>query len=157
MDTSQVKSLITDTLMWMDDCAPNLNVPFYSVNAVNLILGTIAVESDLAQFIEQVGGPALGVCQMEPGTHSDICNNFLHQKNSLEVLAQNMQPLMSARLRYDLMYSIVFCRLHYYRIRESIPATVETQAGYWKQYYNTHLGKGRVEDYLIKWNTYAII
>lgn len=41
-----------------------------------------------------------------------------------------------------------FCRLHYLRVPEAVPLTLEGQAGYWKQYYNTVEGKGTVEEYV---------
>lgn len=41
----------------------------YSENAVNLILGTIAVESNMGRYYYQVNGPAIGIGQMEPNTY----------------------------------------------------------------------------------------
>ena len=43
---------------------------------------------------------------------------------------------------------IMFCRLHLLRCPGPIPASIEGQAAYWKQYYNTPLGKGRPEDFI---------
>lgn len=51
-------------------------------------------------------------------------------------------------LRYNPYLSLIFTRLLYRLVKESIPSTIEERAKYWKKYYNTELGKGTPEHYL---------
>jgi len=41
----------------------------------------------------------------------------------------------------------VACRLHYWRVPRSIPKTLDEQAAYWKNWYNTAKGAGTVEHF----------
>ena len=45
--------------------------------AEELLLGTALQESRLTYLHQLGGGPALGLFQMEPGTHDDIWTNYL--------------------------------------------------------------------------------
>ena len=49
---------------------------------------------------------------------------------------------------YNLRYACAMARVHYKRVSEPIPTTVEGQARYWKQWYNTPKGRGTVKHYL---------
>jgi hypothetical protein len=44
--------------------------------------------------------------------------------------------------------SCLLARLHYLRVPEAVPATVQDMAAYAKRYYNTRLGKATAADYL---------
>lgn len=60
MDKAQLRELITHVLKKYD---------LHSDNAVELLMLTAAVESNLGHYIKQVGGgPALGIFQCEPAT-----------------------------------------------------------------------------------------
>jgi hypothetical protein len=47
-------------------------------------------------------------------------------------------------------------RIHYMRVPAALPKAgdVSGQANYWKQYYNTPLGKGKPQEYIEKWQHY---
>ncbi|RFD18931.1 hypothetical protein DY926_13985, partial [Komagataeibacter melaceti] len=45
--------------------------------AVNLLAGTALAESGCRRLVQDGGGPALGLWQMEPFTHDDIWKTFL--------------------------------------------------------------------------------
>lgn len=65
----------------------------------------------------------------------------------LEWSALNHSPLLAAAV----------CRLHYKLRPGVIPASLEERAAYWKQHYNSVLGKGTVKDYINKvqaWERY---
>ena len=69
MDAQQLHDhIIKPTLEYMGG---NYN----TVEARFLLLCTAAIESECGHYIKQVGGPALGIWQMEPATHSDIWEN----------------------------------------------------------------------------------
>ncbi|MGJ8863732.1 hypothetical protein ABFP36_25910, partial [Salmonella enterica subsp. enterica serovar Kentucky] len=55
-----------------------------------------------------------------------------------------------AELRTSPLMAMLFCRLRYLAVSESIPATPEARAAYWKKYYNTSAGKGTPQDYIDK-------
>lgn len=132
----------------------------YSDSAVNLLLGTMAQESHFGTYIKQLGrGPALGVYQMEPNTHTDIVNNFISYRQSIQrVIGEKLgyDLLDHKKLVWDLRYATMFCRLHYYRKPESLPLydNVPALASYWKRHYNTHLGKGTEEEFIENFNRY---
>jgi hypothetical protein len=50
-------------------------------------------------------------------------------------------------LERNIAAGIVHCRLKYWRVPKKMPNTIEGQAKYWKQYYNTELGKGDPEHF----------
>ena len=56
------------------------------------LLGTARVESDL-RHRRQIGGPALGLFQMEPATHNDIWESYLKYRAQL---AERVQKLLTS-------------------------------------------------------------
>ncbi len=125
---------------------------FSSYAAVELLLGTAAQESAMGTYIKQLnGGPALGIYQMEPATHDDIWQNYLAYNPNLIVKVERVCPgghFKPERMVWDLKYATIMCRLHYYRRPEALPSDHEGFADYWKQFYNTELGDGTVDQYL---------
>lgn len=124
-----------------------------SQEAVKMLLGTAATESLLGKYIHQVGGPACGIYQMEPATARDIMDNFLKYKPELMDKVSKLyihELSLEDNLTMNLAFATAMCRIHYYRVKASIPSTFEKRAEYWKQYYNTIRGKGSVNDYLTK-------
>lgn len=132
----------------------------YSINAENLILGTIAQESAYGKYREQLGGgPAKGVCQIEPNTFNDIINNYLkYRPHILHKVAQISGVLapQSDDLIHNDKLSICICRIHYLRIKESIPKDLIGWANYWKKYYNTIKGKGTINEFIKNYELYVI-
>jgi hypothetical protein len=129
--------------------------------AENLVLGTALQESNLS-YLRQLGdGPARGVYQMEPATHDDIWDNYLRYRAELrdavidfEVPGQDRHD----QLIWNLAYATAMCRVHYRRVSEPLPGA-EDIAGlgaYWKQHYNTPLGRGTADEFVAKYETYVI-
>jgi len=139
MNVSQLRNLIIRVLT-------DLNM--MSDSAVNLLLGTAAQESHL-KYIKQWQGPALGLFQMEPETEHDIWNNYLiyHPKiiDTIGKITGHYQP--GPWLEWDLAYQIIMARLHYRRVKESLPNTLDGMAAYWKEHYNTPLGAGTTGEF----------
>lgn len=134
-------------------------IGLYSVNASNLLLGTALVESNLIYLKQLHEGPALGLFQMEPNTLKDICERYLLREDKKELLSRASvyftdQPFED-QLLGNLHFSVIMARIRYYMVPEKIPETIEDQALYWKEYYNTIQGKGTVNDYLTKWGKYV--
>lgn len=133
----------------------------YSEAATNLLLGTAIQESRLT-YLKQLGnGPALGVYQMEPSTHDDIWENYLKFNTVLrwrigggdKSAHTPTRPRSHKSLVSDLAYATIMARIHYLRRPEALPEAddVEGMAQYWKDHYNTHLGKGTAAEYLDGW------
>jgi hypothetical protein len=142
--------IIKPALTVIDLCTPA---------AEELVLGTALQESRL-QYIKQLGsGPALGVFQMEPATHEDIWKNYLAYHPELAERVKSLAAPTTAdhpstnELIGNLWYAAAMCRIHYRRVPEALPAVgdVPGMAAYWKEYYNTHLGAGTVEEYEENW------
>lgn len=131
---------------------------YYTPDSANLVLGTIAQESAFGKYRKQLGnGPALGICQMEPNTFNDIINNYLKYHKDIEEkikLICHLNVLNSIDLISNDKLSICMCRVHYLRVKESIPNTIEGYAYYWKRYYNTIKGKGTEEEFIKNYNKY---
>lgn len=134
----------------------------YSLAAEELLLGTAVQESLNFTYRTQMGGgPAKSYFQMEPATHDDIWNNFLRYKQELadKVIATLTVPDADKleALEHNDYYAAAMARVHYYRVSKALPdaGDVNAQAAYWKQYYNTPLGKGRVNEYVEKWELYV--
>ena len=121
--------------------------------AERLLLGTALTESGLRR-LHQVGGPALGIFQIEPATHADVWANYLAYR---ENLASRVASLASQRPRLDqlvwnLAYATAIARLIYYRRPEPLPAAADLAglARYWKAHFNSALGAGSAEDFLTR-------
>lgn len=136
----------------VDIVRPTLHaIELHSYDAENLILGTIAQESAGGRYLRQLdGGPALGVCQMEPATFGDIWENYLAYRTRLATrLGQFIEGNHKAsHMVGNLPYAVAMCRVHYLRVPAAMPTDVEGYARYWKRYYNTPLGKGTEAEFV---------
>ncbi|WP_059026747.1 hypothetical protein [Gabonibacter massiliensis] len=143
MDKKQLRDLIKRVLVDLD---------LHSESAENLLMGTAAQESGLGEYIRQLGsGPALGIFQMEPNTFKDIVQNYLQYKPELakKVMAiSGANAFRSEYLEYNLALSICMCRVHYLRMPVRIPDDLTGWAKYWKEHYNTRIGKGTEKEFV---------
>jgi hypothetical protein len=137
------------------------SVSLWSPAAEELVLGTAAQESDGFRYIKQLGGgPALGLWQIEPATSRDIWDHWLaHRPGLAELVAGYIAPGHGRedQLVWNLALGAAMCRVFYRRFSAPLPAAddVEGQAAYWKRLYNTHLGKGRPEEYVEHYQRYV--
>ena len=131
----------------------------YSLHAENLILGTAAQESAYGKFTVQIGcGVARGKFQMEKATHDDIWKNFLKYKPRLAKLVLEISGLREPdfkALETNDTYACAMCRVHYFRVKEPIPTTLNGYAYYWKQHYNTPKGKGTISEFINNYLKYV--
>lgn len=139
----QFEALIRKALAW---CDPAL----VSDSAVNLLLGTCAVESDFGTYLRQNGGPAVGVFQMEPATFNWLRDAFKGKYPWLADCSAN-------EMMGDLCLAAIMARLRYRVVKEPLPlpGDVPALAAYWKQHYNTPLGKGTIEKFCDAYNRYV--
>ncbi len=144
MDADQLRDYIIQPTL----SAIGLNSPA----AVNLLLGTAAQESRLGRYLLQTntmpykGG--IGIYQMEKRTYDDIWqrkvanSSILTARIKLYLGCSGKPP--AERMVSDLALATIMARLYYSTIIEPLPLPndVEKLAYYWKNYYNTKLGKG---------------
>ena len=140
--------------------------------AVNLLLGTALQESGL-RHLRQVGGPARGVYQMEPATHDDLWSTYLMEHIALRDEASHHAALVRRRknlarlvsgflgpvpgrldaLEGNLYYATAMARLHYWRVPAPLPQhdDIGGFAAYWKEHWNTRLGRGTEAQFIRNW------
>jgi len=126
----------------------------YSQAAESLLFGTCAHESHCGKYVRQVGGPALGIYQMEPATYNDIRDSYLAyrpdlKKRLLDLCGYQKMPV-AEMLVSDNTLATAMCRIHYLRVKEALPEANNLigLAAYWKNYYNTYKGKGTVKQFI---------
>lgn len=140
INNRQLRDIITEVLTEVD---------LHSDAAVELLMLTAAQESHLGTYLKQIGnGPALGIFQMEPATEEDIFRNYIQFRPKYKELITRYTTIDGNDLRDNFAYQIIMARLHYRRVKESLPDAedIEGLARYWKDHYNTRLGKGSVEE-----------
>jgi len=132
---------------------------YYTPDSANLILGTIAQESAYGKYHKQINGPALGICQMEPATFNDICKNYLkYHPDIIERIKSvcHINVLSAPDMISNDQLAICMCRVHYLRQKGAIPTTIEGYAKYWKQWYNTPLGKGTETEFIRNYHLWVL-
>lgn len=142
----------------------------YAESVARLLMGTAAAES-LLRHRRQIGfsmenpNGAWGLWQTEQHAVADSVRYLARRRDVLaaatrfapsvaEAMCAGALPRMHM-IRDDDRLAVLFARLHYLRVAEAVPDDLRGQAGYWKKYYNTRLGKGTVEGYMDKWRQYV--
>lgn len=143
-----------DPIQYRDEIIrPTLeDMGLYSESAVVLILGTFIIESNLEYVVQLGGGPARGLGQMEKITHRSIWDDYLEYKpvlrNRLIRLCPGAHPL--GRVIWDQRYAVIMTRLKYLPFPRALPSptNIRGHGRYWKDCYNTPLGKGKVPKFV---------
>ena len=132
----------------------------WSLNAEHLLIGTLLQESNGGEYIHQVGGPALGMFQIEAATYKDVIKNYLSYRPDktnlfLSILNRADWPQPTALIG-DLALSTVVARLIYFRVPHKLPLYTNPGevAKYWKLFYNTPEGKGTEQQFINKYIPY---
>lgn len=160
MKANQLKELVIEPVLE--------HLDLYSESAVQLLLGTAAAESNMGDYIKQVGGgPALGIYQVEKATHDDIWENYIDYRGDLEQSIRSLTITGYDALNYfeheadeligNLYYATAMARVHYLRVPAALPEATDLDglAHYWKKYYNTSFGKGTIVHFLKSWSKYV--
>jgi len=158
----QLRNTIQVALTAIDELTAN-RFRLHSVAAVELLVGTALKESGGLRWRRQLNhGPARGLFQMEGATYDDIWRNYLAFRPVLaEAIRSAFTPaggeLTFEQITDDDAYAAVMARLKYLRVPAPLPPAgdVQAQAKYWKDHYNTKLGKGTVASYVETWTTYT--
>lgn len=153
-DKIQYRELIDKVLHYLEPEIP------YSLSARELLMLTMAVESEGGKYLQQVGGgPARGPFQMEHVTENDIWDTFLAYRPKL---AEKVKKLMDSLDESDDMvtndwYAIAMARIKYKRIPFPLPSfnDVEAMAQYHLKYYNAG-GKATIQHSMDCYKKYCI-
>ena len=122
---------------------PGFNSPLIR----RLLLCTMAIESDMGQYLKQIGGgPAMCVYQMEPDTEQDI----LHECDIINSNRCNIGTILDdllcglpngnagEQLAASQVYATLMARCKYWMDTEPLPEdTPEAMYKYYKRIYNT--------------------
>ena len=105
-------------------------------------------------LIGSIGGKVLDIVD-DVVEDKDEANRlkFQIQKQLIENKSNELRAAglsLDENLATNLMYGAAICRLCYYRKPDALPEAgdIEAQAAFWKQHYNTPLGKGTVSKYV---------
>jgi hypothetical protein len=141
---------------------PSLDeIQHYSEAAEELLVMTCAAETLGGTFIQQVGGPALGIYQMEPLTYEDIWSKYLSNNTSIVYMMLNKlnMPLKPSPvvMKFNLKYATYMARIYYLRFKEPLPAHDDVMglATYYYKYWATPLSKASKEDAIKKYHLFA--
>lgn len=135
-------------------------IDLWSPEAEQLMLGTIAKESHMGKWLRQNGGgPARGICQVEPATSYDNWFSYLRYRDELKgkvIAASGVTPVTVpnyTHLEYDPIYNIIMARIWYYRQPEPLPdyGNIIGQAHYWNDNYNLNDDHGTPREYMDCW------
>ena len=150
-DIGQLTALvIVPTLKYL-----NPEIPF-SNSAVKLLQMTLAHESNCGQYIAQLGGPALGIYQMEPATEMDIERNFLAYREDLQYkVDQTGHCVNKISSLLNPVYATAMARVHYYRDKKALPDDLIELSNYAKRVWNTEEGKATARDYYAAFEKYT--
>ena len=121
---------------------PGFNSPLIR----RLLLCTMAIESDMGQYLKQIGGgPAEGPYQMEPDTELDIlvhCDVLNDEEFNLSRVVDTLLDVLpcgvGAALHTSHVYATLMARCKYWMDTEPLPEdTPEAMYKYYKRIYNT--------------------
>lgn len=118
--------------------------------AIDILIETAGAETVRATLQDPTKFAGMGVTQFDKLPFEDI-QNRTRQKDKdkiLETFGINIEWVGWSHLRYNPLLAMIFTRLKYKKIPELIPNTFEDRSAYWKEHYNTKLGKGTIEHYI---------
>ena len=125
--------------------------------AVHMIIETAVAETGLGRIEDKTDGAGMGITQFDKIPFNDIRNRSIKLRPIiLKELGVDISKVDWDDLRYNIFLSLLFARLLYWLKGEPIPQTIEERAAYWKLHYNTKLGKGTVEHYLMMNEKYGV-
>jgi hypothetical protein len=136
-----------------------VHLGLYNPTARRLLLSTLAHETQGEHLDQRLSssdvtlGPAIGLYQIEAATHDDLMNNFLKYRKELAAKVAELSapwPSLHHQLASNLCYTTAIARLIYFRRREPLPAPNDIDGiwKYYKQWFNTPLGKAKREDFI---------
>jgi hypothetical protein len=145
-------------------------IGLYSRDMHNLLMGTVASETDMGTCKTMNRGPDYGFFQIEKSNHDDIWDNWLIAK---PVLTKKLRSLMwpmtpkIVQLKFNMRYQIAMAAIHYDRANyitkclERKKFTNRSDYIWWlsyvhKKHYNTKYGKSTTTRFFDKYHEYIL-
>ena len=149
-------SAISAACSFLDGVEDN-DSEYGSAAARALLFGTAYVESGFFPRFQDSGGDAIGLFQIEYGTFRDLWSRGIKTNHPKIWEAIKLRYGTNGKITFeDLQTNDVLCaifaRMKYASLKMPIPpaSDLNAQAEYYKEFYNTHRGKGSVEGYVRK-------
>tara|TARA_R100001510_G_C7655252_1_gene214327 strand:+ start:1583 stop:2068 length:486 start_codon:yes stop_codon:yes gene_type:complete len=152
IDALQMMHLIKSSL-------EKLGLKYASHDAMMLVYRTGLVESKYKYLSQKGSDIARGFWQCEPWVAVSLCKDYLQYRDSLmkkvadvcyldwKYFTDPTEEDWKQILTTNLTAGIILCRLHYWRVPKPLPSSLEEQARYWKNWYNTAKGAGTTEHF----------
>jgi len=120
--------------------------------ATDMLIETANAETGGGTIKDITIGAGMGLTQFDKIPFYDVkdrCRDS-DKKKILDSFDIDIDLVEWEHLRYNPLLALIFTRLKYKKITESIPNSVTLRAIYWKRYYNTYAknAKGTPEHYL---------
>lgn len=140
-----LESLVRQTKIICEALDPESVIP----NSVPMVLETAAQETQLGYIEDTTREAGMGLCQFDQiGFHDTKTRSVRFVQTIKDRFSINISLINRESLRYNPFLSLLFCRLKYKLVRDSIPDTVEGRWSYYKRWYNSYLGEAGKESYL---------
>lgn len=135
-------------------------IGLYSEAAADLVVATVAAESNGGERVTQVNGPALGIIQMEAATYYSLWNNFLAYKPTLKRIILESCYLTNnppaEELITNLKLCVIMARIQYLQFPDPLPHAFDIE-GIWAVYkkcYNTNKGAATYEGFVNRYKKF---
>jgi hypothetical protein len=116
--------------------------------AADLLMATAAMETDLGTWLTQVGGPALGMFQMQPATLAGLVSAMTPAQQAAVAKIKTVQPY-AEQIETNLLLAAALARLFYWNAPAPLPPdTLDGLWGYYKQWWNTPAGAATEADFI---------
>lgn len=137
-----LERIVRPTLQYLDAADPGQ----WSTAVEQLMMGTLVQESGGVHVYQLAGGPALSWWQVEPETHDDIWDRWLHRRPNLRGRIETLRgdwPPQGARHLVNPYYGLAIARQRFRMVPERMPyaGDVDGLARYYKAHFNTPLGR----------------
>jgi len=119
-------------------------------DTVHLLTETCQQETKLGQYRDPTAdGAGRGISQFDLIAVDDTINRTTkHHQAIIDRFGIDLTQIEHNDLDFQPLVGVILMRLKYMLVPDPIPKTMEGRAGYWKVFYNTHLGKGEPREYI---------
>ena len=159
IDSQQFRILVVQpTLLYLDPEIPNSQV------AEELLMFTVAHESNMGGYLKQLGGPALSVFMIERPTFDWLTKNVLSRPpdSANWPLIRSKISMLTVRGKHDetihnLQYATAIARLRYFVAKEPLPTTITpgNLASYWAKHYQTTNDPRKISQAIFDYTRYV--
>ncbi|MCG3884110.1 hypothetical protein I3271_05370 [Photobacterium leiognathi] len=128
---------------------------------VCIILETACAETLLGKLKDPTEyGAGSSICQIDKGTFEWLKDKYKGKavdKRINDAFGFDLADIQYREIELNPLLGMIWCRLRYMTVSDPIPTTIGGRAKYWKEHYNTKLGKGTESDYITKSNNCDVV